>query len=50
MEKRNVNAIINEKLAAEGVINPEDLALFTPVETADEAWAHIKRFYDLDCG
>ncbi len=28
-------------LAEEGVINPEDLALFHMVETADEAWAHI---------
>ena len=36
------------EMAAEGVINPEDLALFTPVETAEEAWAEIVRFYDLD--
>ena len=36
------------EMAAEGVINPEDIALFTPVETAEEAWAEIVRFYDLD--
>lgn len=38
-----------EALAEEGVINFEDLELFTPVETAEEAWAHIVKFYDLDC-
>ena len=37
-------------LAEEGVISPRDLALFTWVETAEEAWAEITRFYDLDCG
>ena len=43
--------IINfEALAEEGVINPEDLALFHWVETAQEAWAHVVRFYELDCG
>jgi predicted Rossmann-fold nucleotide-binding protein len=42
--------IINfEAMAEEGVIDPEDLALFTPVETAEEAWAEIVRFYKLDC-
>jgi len=42
--------IINfEAMAEEGVINPEDLNLFTRVETADEAWAEIVRFYELDC-
>ena len=41
--------IINfDEMAAEGVINPDDLALFTPVETAEEAWAEIVRFYDLE--
>lgn len=45
--KRVVNF---DELAAEGVINPEDVNLFTLVETADEAWSEIVRFYDLDCG
>ncbi|MCX7284600.1 MAG: LOG family protein, partial [Novosphingobium sp.] len=38
-----------QALAEEGVINFEDLKLFTQVETADEAWSHIVKFYDLDC-
>jgi uncharacterized protein (TIGR00730 family) len=37
-----------DELAAEGVINPEDIDLLTPVETADEAWDHIAAFYRLD--
>lgn len=37
-----------EALAEEGVINAEDLKLFTPVETAEEAWAEIGKFYELD--
>ena len=42
--------IINfEALAEEGVINREDLDLFSWVETAEEAWAKIAEFYDLDC-
>ncbi|MDE2619667.1 MAG: LOG family protein [Sphingomonadales bacterium] len=41
--------VINfEALAEEGVINPADLALFTPVDTAAEGWEVIRRFYDLD--
>jgi uncharacterized protein (TIGR00730 family) len=41
--------VINfDELAAEGVINPEDIDLLTPVETADEAWDHIAAFYRLD--
>ena len=32
-----------------GEINPEDLALFHWVETAEDAWAKIEEFYDLDC-
>ncbi|MDT0509299.1 TIGR00730 family Rossman fold protein [Novosphingobium sp. MMS21-SN21R] len=45
------NRVINfQALAEEGVINFEDLELFTVVETADDAWAHIVKFYDLDCG
>jgi len=35
-------------LADEGVINHADLDLFTPVETAEEAWTVITKFYDLD--
>jgi uncharacterized protein (TIGR00730 family) len=43
------NRVINfDALAEEGVINPDDLKLFTWVETADEAWAEIRRFYDLN--
>lgn len=42
--------VINfEELALEGTISPEDLKLFQRVETADEAWSTIQRFYDLDC-
>ena len=37
-----------EALADEGVINHEDLALFHWVETAEEGWAKIVEFYDLD--
>ena len=41
--------VINfEALAEEGVINPADLNLFTPVETAAEGWDVIRRFYELD--
>jgi uncharacterized protein (TIGR00730 family) len=40
--------VINfEALAEEGVINTEDLALFQWVETAEEAWAEVVKFYDL---
>ncbi len=38
-----------EALAEEGVISPDDVNLFTPVETAEQAWAEIVRFYELDC-
>lgn len=42
--------VINfEAMAEEGVVNADDLKLFTWVETAEEAWAEIVRFYDLDC-
>jgi uncharacterized protein (TIGR00730 family) len=37
-----------EALAEEGVINVEDLKLFTPVETAEEGWEVIRAFYELD--
>jgi len=41
--------VINfEALAEEGVINADDLKLFTPVETAAEGWDVIRRFYELD--
>ena len=44
------NRIINfEALADEGVINHNDIELFDWVETAEEAWAKIVRFYELDC-
>jgi len=42
--------VINfDELALEGTISPEDLQLFQRVETADEAWSIVQRFYDLDC-
>jgi uncharacterized protein (TIGR00730 family) len=45
------NRVVNfAELAAEGVINAEDVNLFTFVETAEEAWREIVTFYDLDCG
>jgi uncharacterized protein (TIGR00730 family) len=41
--------VINfEALAEEGVINHEDLNLFTPVESAEGAWEVIRTFYKLD--
>ncbi len=43
------NRVVNfSALAEEGVINPDDIKLFTPVETAEAAWAEIVRFYDLE--
>jgi uncharacterized protein (TIGR00730 family) len=43
------NRVINfEAMAEEGVINHEDLKLFQWVETAEEAWAKVVEFYDLD--
>lgn len=38
-----------EALVEEGVINRQDLALFTRVETAQEAWDHITAYYGLNC-
>ena len=38
-----------DAMAEEGVINPDDVKLFTSVETAEEAWSEIVRFYELDC-
>ena len=44
------NRVVNfEALAEEGTISRSDLDLFQFVETADEAWDIIKRFYDLSC-
>jgi len=43
------NKVINfQALADEGVINQEDLNLFHWVETAEDAWAKIAEFYELD--
>lgn len=43
------NRVINfEAMAEEGVIHPEDLKLFHWVETAEEAWAKVVEFYELD--
>ena len=40
-----------EELMLEGVISPKDLDLFQMVETAEQAWAEIVAFYDLEeCG
>ena len=42
--------IVNfQGLVEEGVISPDDIKLLTPVETAEEAWAEIVKFYDLEC-
>ena len=39
--------VINfDALVEEGTIAPDDLELFTFVESADEAWAHVCRYYD----
>ncbi len=43
------NKVIDfEALADEGTINHEDLNLFRWCETADEAWSHISKFYELE--
>ncbi|MEO6093112.1 MAG: LOG family protein [Novosphingobium sp.] len=36
-------------MAEEGVINPNDTELFHWCETAEEGWAKIVEFYELDC-
>lgn len=36
-----------EALAEEGTISPQDLDLFKLVDTADEAWGHIRKTYNL---
>ncbi len=38
-----------DALADEGVINHADLDLFHWVETAEDGWAKIVEFYELDC-
>jgi uncharacterized protein (TIGR00730 family) len=44
------NRVVNfEAMAEEGVINENDTDLFHWVETAEEAWAKIVEFYELDC-
>ena len=43
------NRVLNfQALADEGVINEVDLKLFRWVETAEEAWEEIAKFYELD--
>lgn len=43
------DTVVNwQALADNGVINPQDLDLFTYVETADEAWAHVRAYWNLD--
>ncbi|MGL5838891.1 MAG: TIGR00730 family Rossman fold protein [Sphingorhabdus sp.] len=37
-----------EELMLEGVISPKDLELFQFVETAEEAWAEVVAFYELE--
>jgi uncharacterized protein (TIGR00730 family) len=42
------NRVVNfEALAEEGTISPADLELFRWCETAEEAWEHIARFYNI---
>ncbi|MBW8755704.1 MAG: TIGR00730 family Rossman fold protein [Sphingomonadales bacterium] len=44
------NRVLNfEAMAEEGVINENDTDLFRWVETAEEAWAKIVEFYELEC-
>jgi uncharacterized protein (TIGR00730 family) len=44
------NRVVNfQALAEEGVINENDTALFHWVETAEEGWDHIVKFYELEC-
>ncbi len=43
------NRVVNfDELMLEGVISPKDLELFQFVETAEDAWAEITAFYDLE--
>ena len=46
--KKFWNRVVNfEALAEEGTISPRDLELFHWCETAEQAWAHIQKFYSL---
>jgi uncharacterized protein (TIGR00730 family) len=43
------NTVVNwQALADYGVISPQNLDLFKFVETADEAWAHVRDWYGMD--
>jgi len=43
------NKVLNfEAMAEEGVINHADLELITWVESAEDAWGAIRKFYELD--
>ncbi len=43
------NRVVNwEALVEEGVIGAKDLELITWCESAEDAWAHIAEFYDLE--
>jgi hypothetical protein len=35
-----------DRLAEDGLIDPEDVDLFTFVETAEEAWRFIEKWYE----
>lgn len=42
------NKVLNiEALAEAGTISPEDVNLFTVVDTAEDGWAVVRKFYDL---
>ena len=42
------NKLLNlEALVDEGAISPEDLQLFSKVDTAEEAWAIVRQFYGI---
>ena len=41
------NLLHLETLVDEGAISPEDLKLFSKVDTAEEAWAIVRQFYGL---
>jgi uncharacterized protein (TIGR00730 family) len=44
------NRVINfNELILEGTVSPKDVNLFQFVDTADEAWAAIRGFYNLPC-
>ncbi|GGD58619.1 lysine decarboxylase [Croceicoccus mobilis] len=44
------NKVVNfDAIADEGVISRDDLDLFRMVDTAEEAWERIVKFYELSC-